>query len=415
MSGLRSVTFRCQGHPEIRGTHQKTVEFTRDAEITGRATCVLGVGADFDPYSLLGFRGPVAITVAAGARTAVIHAVANPGFETSASIVVRTSRHSTPNTLAVAADTAADGLDRGFVDQLTHPGVTVTVTVSELPAPSRPERGQLTILSVQGSTPGSLTPEALRSADAVLAIRPAAARETLIDAGEHTSLRRPADVDAPARFRGAEHLVYLAGQDGPEGDDCVADLGTAAAATGATVRILPTPSLETAARVLGGAAPYVLLCTSRQVRGDRAGALRLAASGGMPVAWRESPSSVETALAHVEELLGTRPVRLWISPASPQGWVLRGSAADVREQWTQAGRPPGDLVLLVASEQVAAGNSAELRGHEVKDLLARLLDEGVSARTLAQALAAVPGRDYRSEYRRVLQVKSDRAATRGSR
>jgi len=30
-----SVTFLCHGHPRISGSHTKTVEFTRDADVTG--------------------------------------------------------------------------------------------------------------------------------------------------------------------------------------------------------------------------------------------------------------------------------------------------------------------------------------------------------------------------------------------
>lgn len=418
MSGLRSVTFRCQGHADIRGTHRKTVEFTRDTEITGRATCVLGVAANFDPHSMIGFRGPVAITVTAGARTAVLRAVANPGFEPSASLVVRTSTHSTPNTIAVAADAGAADLDRELVGELGGPSVTVTVTVAELPAPSRPDRGELTVLSVPGSGLECLTAQArhlLSSADAVLTAQPKAAREVLSGAGERVSLQSPAHVDLPARFRAGERLVYLAVQGGPEDDGFVGDLGVAAVETGAAVRILPSPSLETAARMLSGAGPYLLLGTSGQARGARAEGLRAAAAAGVPAAWRDTPSTVEEGLDDIAAVLGTRPVRLWISPASTQGWVLRGSAADVREQWNRTGRPPCDLVLLVTGERPEGEAAAGAANDEVDDLLGRLLDEGVPARTLAQARASAPGRDYRSEYRRVLRVKTDRGAIGGPR
>jgi hypothetical protein len=33
-----SVSFECRGHPNIAATHAKTLELTRDAEISRRAT-----------------------------------------------------------------------------------------------------------------------------------------------------------------------------------------------------------------------------------------------------------------------------------------------------------------------------------------------------------------------------------------
>ena len=43
-----SVSFVCRGHRNITATHDKTLELTRDAEITRRATCVLGVASEHD-------------------------------------------------------------------------------------------------------------------------------------------------------------------------------------------------------------------------------------------------------------------------------------------------------------------------------------------------------------------------------
>ena len=41
-----SVSFVCRGHPNVTATHDKTLELTRDADISRRATCVLGVASD---------------------------------------------------------------------------------------------------------------------------------------------------------------------------------------------------------------------------------------------------------------------------------------------------------------------------------------------------------------------------------
>src|SRR3954451_5100064 len=56
-----SVTFSCHGHPNIAATHAKTLELTRDADISRRATCVLGVASDHDDRALLALRGRVEV------------------------------------------------------------------------------------------------------------------------------------------------------------------------------------------------------------------------------------------------------------------------------------------------------------------------------------------------------------------
>jgi len=58
-----SVSFVCRGHPNIAATHGKTLELTRDVEISRRATCVLGVASDHDDRALLALRGRVEVVL----------------------------------------------------------------------------------------------------------------------------------------------------------------------------------------------------------------------------------------------------------------------------------------------------------------------------------------------------------------
>ena len=64
----------------------------------------------------------------------------------------------------------------------------------------------------------------------------------------------------------------------------------------------------------------------------------------------------------------------------------------------------GVTALLVAPGGAGAGGPA---GPDALDPLVRaLLEAGVSSRTVAGALAALPGRSYRRSYERVLRLKS---------
>ena len=64
-----AVSFVCRGHPDVTASHDKTLELTRDAEISRRATCVVGVASDHDDRALLALRGRVEVTLACdGAR-----------------------------------------------------------------------------------------------------------------------------------------------------------------------------------------------------------------------------------------------------------------------------------------------------------------------------------------------------------
>src|SRR5947209_6342314 len=54
---MATVSFLAHGHPRITGNHTKTVELTRDPEVTGRATCVVGVRSEHDDRELARLRG----------------------------------------------------------------------------------------------------------------------------------------------------------------------------------------------------------------------------------------------------------------------------------------------------------------------------------------------------------------------
>lgn len=416
MAELRSVTFRCRGHPDIRGSHHKSIEFTRDVGITQRATCVLGVAAEVDPGALPGLRGPLSICLQGGGRAEVVRAVANPGYEPGDRMVIRTSRHASPDTLAVDADKGADRIDRELLAQLASSETSVTVTLAEEPAAGRPAYGQLTVIAIPELHPGHLTPairEALTAAEVVLAAEPRPVAAMLAGADVEAPVHDAGSVtdgDLRAQLRADERLAYVvaAGHRGDEGSgaDPLTRLADAVADAEAAVRVVPAPPPELAARVVGGSAlaPYTLVGHPTDPQ-SRAGFLEAAAVTGANLVWGESPASLPAALAGIDDAGGQRRVRVGVGVHAPQGLVLRGTATEVRRQWDELCRPPGEVVVVVVEGGERLGGADARR---LDPLLAALLAEGVSSRSIARALGSLPGHDYRSEYRRVLALKSGR-------
>ncbi|MEO3751108.1 DUF371 domain-containing protein [Streptomyces sp. B6B3] len=136
MRKARSTVVRAVGHPAIRATHSKTLELTREREVTQRSTCVAGVEAEFDAAELGLLRGPVALTLSTPGGSASGTAVVNPDHEVGERLVVRRSRHRDADTLAVDATLTAADLGRELVAELSDPGGRVTLHVAELEPPA---------------------------------------------------------------------------------------------------------------------------------------------------------------------------------------------------------------------------------------------------------------------------------------
>lgn len=236
--------------------------------------------------------------------------------------------------------------------------------------------------------------------------------------GSHPPVRSAdADDEIRERLRGDERLACLTvtGPGAPAGETSPAHGGVpraarAAADTGSATRILPAPPLELLAAVAAApeCAPYTLVAPTPPDRRDRVSALDAAAAAGANLVWAADRLSVPDALGDVGEVAGDGAVRLCVSVTSRQGLLLRGSATEVARQWEELGQPPGETVIVVAGHGLSGAGSGRL------DATARaLLDEDVPTRTLARALGSLPGHDYRSEYRRILRLKSDRGTGAG--
>ena len=123
------MRLRGRGHPNIRGTHAKTLEFTADAELGQGGTCVVGVRATIVGTAPAAIAGPIRITLAAGGHEATVHAVANSRWRPGSPAVVRLSAVRLPNTLATDADLSSADLPRPLLSALADPGTELDIVI----------------------------------------------------------------------------------------------------------------------------------------------------------------------------------------------------------------------------------------------------------------------------------------------
>jgi len=119
------------GHENIRSTHKKTIEITKDSELTQKGDCIIGVNASCscldlpsslkeklqDPKSTVRFSIKVAeyefIVKGRGDKDLTLTHTED--------IVIRKSNFVSPRTLAVKCDKASDLLPREMVTLLQDP------------------------------------------------------------------------------------------------------------------------------------------------------------------------------------------------------------------------------------------------------------------------------------------------------
>jgi len=124
--------FYCYGHHNIRATHYKTIEFTKDPELTLRGDCIVGVKANFDSSELKKLSGNVKITVEVGTLKDTFKAVINPCFDGENEIVFRKSKYNSKRTLGIRSNKGSNKLDRNIVQLMQNPDTVMKVIIEEI-------------------------------------------------------------------------------------------------------------------------------------------------------------------------------------------------------------------------------------------------------------------------------------------
>ncbi len=137
-------TFFCYGHSNIKAKHVRTLEFTKDTDLSERGDCIIGIRADFNKTELQKFRGKIKITVQiinddknsiTNLSTPILQdtfrAVVNPKFDDEHEMVFRKSLYPSPRTFGHFLNKGANCLDRKMVELLKNPTTKMAVTIED--------------------------------------------------------------------------------------------------------------------------------------------------------------------------------------------------------------------------------------------------------------------------------------------
>ena len=119
------------GHKNIRSLHPRTIEITKETNLTPSGDCIIGVNAsnacnDLPDSLKEKLRDPnskITITITIGTKSFTVKGTGNAGLELShpSDIVIRTSNFVCPRTLAINCNNASDSIPRNFVQLLQDP------------------------------------------------------------------------------------------------------------------------------------------------------------------------------------------------------------------------------------------------------------------------------------------------------
>jgi 16S rRNA (cytidine1402-2'-O)-methyltransferase len=415
------VIFRCHGHPRITGTHTKTIEFTRDADVTARATCVIGVRSEHDDRRLLRLRGEVEVEIACSGRRDTFRSSISPFFIGDDALVFRRGPELRGRTLGFDATKTAAELDRDLVGAAGERDAVVTVTIREL---GRAERGgALFVVSVPIGNDDDLSPRArrvLEAADVVLAEDTRRFRDLVSRTGMDVGARIASYHDHNESERADAALVELAGGARVA---LVSDAGTPlfsdpgyvvvrrAAEAGFAVSPVPGPSSLLA--VLSASGLPVDRFTyagflARRSPARRSEIASLTAAGDAFVV-HEAPRRVGGLLTDLAAVVPEWRVCIGREVTKVFEEFVRGTAAEIAGEYrTEEDEPRGEFTVVIAPPADARpsghGPSDGAVEANVDRLVQALLAEGVTPKTVAKALSELPGVSHKQAYARVLEI-----------
>jgi len=145
-SNILAYSFKAYGHPNIKGTHRNTFEFTKDENLTSRGDCIIGVRATFHNRQLKEFlkqikeksteRITIKISISNPNSSQTISdeltAIPNFDFSDDHEFVVRLGPMATERTFATNADKSAMMLKRELIAAMKIDGAVAAIEISSL-------------------------------------------------------------------------------------------------------------------------------------------------------------------------------------------------------------------------------------------------------------------------------------------
>jgi 16S rRNA (cytidine1402-2'-O)-methyltransferase len=414
------VSFVCRGHPNVVATHDKTLEVTRDADISRRATCVVGVASAHDDRALLALRGRVEISLECEGASDTFSATMSPFFLGDSSLVFRRGAGLRGRTIAFEASKTAATIDRALVERLGSSERTLNVTITAVD--DEPVVGALFVVSLpigNDSDIGRRAIEVLERVDLILAedtrrLR-ALAQRIGIDVARATSYHDHNEAERVEgvleRLRGGGRVALVSDAGTPLCSDPGYVVVSRAVADGIPVCPVPGPSAALAVLaasglpvdrfVFGGFLPRRSAARQQVVR-------ELTALGCAVVFYEAAPRVAET-LADIAAVCADWRVCLGREVTKTFEEFRHGDASELASELAHE-KLLGECTLVVAppadtgSELAAAAASDS----DVDELLRSLLAQGVPVSTLVQALRSMPGVARNQAYERVLALGRER-------
>jgi len=137
---LLKHSFTAHGHPNIRATHERTVEVTKETKLTTRGNCIIAIGAeegltDLSPEIKEAARNPesiISLTIRVGDKAFTTTGHGDPAltWDHPTDMVARMSSYVCSRTLMIHADKATIQIPRPLVQKLKDPEATIKITVS---------------------------------------------------------------------------------------------------------------------------------------------------------------------------------------------------------------------------------------------------------------------------------------------
>jgi len=413
-----TVAFAGRGHPNVTATHDKTLELTRDADITRRATCVVGVASAHDDGALRNLRGRVEIALECDGQRDELTATISPFFLGDPSLVVRRGPGLRARTFAFDASKTAADLDRALVARIAaaEHDVRVTIRVLDPQATS----GALFVVSLPIGNDADVSPralEVLERVDLVLAedtrrlraleqrVGRQAARATSYH--DHNEAERVDGVLEQLRRGARVALVSDAGT--PLFSDPGYVVVSRAVAEGIAVSPVPGPSAALAVLAACGLPidRFVFAGFLPRRSAQRRQAVTELTALGATVVCYESAVRLAATLADIAAVRPDWEVCVGREVTKVFEEFRRGTAHELARAYASE-KPLGECTLVIAPPR-GARDAAEAPGStdDVDALLRALLAQGVPASTLAQALRAIPGVGRNQAYARVLALGAE--------
>jgi 16S rRNA (cytidine1402-2'-O)-methyltransferase len=414
-----SVTFRCHGHPHISGSHTKTVELTRDADVTGRATCVLGVRSEHDDRELGRLHGDVEVTLDSAGVRDTFTATMSAFFLGDDALVFRRGPGLRGRTLAYDATKSAADVDRELVRVVSDPRAELQVTIRELGTGDR--RGALFVVSVPIGNDDDLSPRARRVLEAVDLVLAEDTRR-FRDLTQRTGLRVDGRVLSYHDHNEVERAGEVLGQIARGARAAlVSDAGTplcsdpgyvvVSGAVEAGFAVTPVPGPSSLLAVLSASGLAVDRFTyagflPRRSSARQAELGRLIERGDAFVV-HEAPRRVGGLLADLAAVGPEWEVCIGREVTKVFEEFRRGAAGDLVAAISVADDARGEFTMVVAPPAGSRAETSEtdaVADEQLDRLVRALLGQGVTPKTLAKSLSELPGMSHKQAYARVLAI-----------